>query len=207
MKFLLSLFKNLLNLFKARTPSRELSLDEKNRLRMEREIFDRKVETDRANRESMAEDKKYHEMVMSGYPSWLEEFQYQLHKAACDSKFRFEDGEIVGVVALGDYTFNLKTTLGQISRHASGVCVYATFTNDYYVGELVYNAYVVRNTSLVSTTTPADFARRIVEKLNKEKGKIHQTRVLEERAERKRLKREMLERNRQRNLARKKAAI
>ena len=202
MKFLLNLFSKAQNI----TTNQELSLDEKNRIREARETLDRKVERDRANRESLLKDKEYHDMVMAGYPSWLEEFQYQLHKAACDSKFRFENGEIVGVVALGDYTFNLKTTLGQISRHATGVRVCATFTNEYCPSELDYNAFVVRNTSLVSTTTPIDFAKRIIDGLNKEKAKIHQTRVLADRAERKRLKREMLERNRQRNLARKKMA-
>tara|TARA_B100000900_G_C20208036_1_gene564636 strand:- start:22 stop:642 length:621 start_codon:yes stop_codon:yes gene_type:complete len=205
MKFLLNLFSTQ-NQTSNQTSNQELSLDEKNRIREARETLDRKLERDRSNRESLLKDKEYHDMVMDGYPSWLEEFQYQVHKGACDSKFRFEGGEIVGVVGLGDYTFNLKTRLGDVSRNLTGVKVYVNITNQYLLSDLNYSANMIRNTSLVSISTPVDFALKVIEELKKEKAKIHQNRVLADRAERKRLKREMLERNRQRNLARKKAS-
>jgi hypothetical protein len=178
------------NLFqKPQRETIELTLDEKNRSRADRELS--------AEIAARAEERQKQEVraaqVKSLYGDWLEEFQYQLFRVFDDSKFRIENGELSGVVCLRDTTLDVSSRLDKIDYRSSATSTIWVSCQD--MEEVLYFC------PKVEVDQPEMYAERVFSRVSLEMGKTHQRRVQREREERKAAKREILERNRQRNLS------
>lgn len=166
----------------------DLTLDEKNRLRAEREQSAESA----ARAEEIQKQEEYADKIKSLYRDWLEEFQYQLFRVFDDSKFRIENGELSGVVCLRDTTLDVWSRLGKIDYRSSTTSTIWVSCQD--IDEVLYFCPKVK------TDNPEVYAERVFSRVSLEMGKAHQRRVQREREERKAARREILERNRQRNL-------
>ena len=203
MRFLFNLFRKT----EQQLPSPTLSLNERNRLRFEREKAESEALSAKAKKESDKRDREYQSHVAKVYLEWVNEFQYQIHKLSDDSKFEIVDGELFGVFCLGEYTFKATTELGRVNRHITSTKSTITIENEYMDSPMTFVANIVRTSQLVSTNHPDSFAKMILMSAKNEKNLIHMRKMEHDRAERKRLKREVLERNRQRNLAKRKSFV
>ena len=211
---MISFFKNLFgsspkpqSISLEERPHKEKSLNEKNALRAlkEKEIIERKKKKAKLLREKA--DKAFSESVVSYYNKWLEEFQFRLHMEVDKSDLRYNgENEVEGTITLGGCTFSVTTKIGTISRHSVAVCTYIDFKAEGLENPLRFAPYFIRNSLLVGEVQPAVQANECISELKKQAQIIHMHKVVNAREERKRLKREKLERNRLRNIARKEAS-
>ena len=206
MKFLFSFFKKY-EYSTTQQNTLPLTLNEKNRIRAKREEEESSSLQRKQKFEEQQKDQRYVSHVATQYASWVEEFQYQIHKGSDDSKFEIIDGELFGVFCLGEYTFKATTKLGTVNRHLTATKSAITIENEYMDSPTYFIANIVRNSKLESTSHPDSFAKMLLIAVKDEMSLIHMRIKEHDRAERKRIKREMLERNRQRNLAKRKSFV
>ena len=202
MRFLLNLFRpnNLPSL-----TNNDLTLNERNRIREEKELALEEAKKAKARKEREKADRDYKAHVAKVYPEWIEEFQYVIHKGSDGSKFEMDsNGELTGVFCIGNNTLKISTKLDHANRSTTATRATITIDSEYMEAPMTFRPNIVRNTSLVNSNPPVPFANTVLEAVNKKLDLIHMRRVVSEREERKRLKREELERNRQRNLAKRK---
>ena len=195
----------LLNLFRS---SNELSVDEpslneRNRIREEKEKREAEALAKKQQKEAEKRERAYKAHVAKVYPEWIDEFQYQIHKGSNNSKFEIVDGELIGVFCIGNNTLKISTKLDLVNRSQSTTKATIKIESEYMDSPMTFRPNIVRNTVLVNSNPPVPFANTVLKAVKDKMGLIHMRRVVSEREERKRLKREELERNRQRNLAKK----